>query len=515
MAGMLPAAVYGLKVPAGVGPIPAAMDFPATFRITMAALDPSATPQLDENQKVPRATLKLVRERMDGFDDGDLDDDDIDQDDIEAIKARLAGVISDEDSDLSDDDDESEAETNGGPSDPAKSKKAKEEALTKKLKEELEAEAMDIVNTNGVNGKSKGKAKALNGELSSDDDDNDDDDDSEDDDDDEVEELVICTLDPEKNYQQTLDITVGEHEAVYFSCTGSHDIYITGNYIIPPDVSDDEDEDDEDDWNSDEMDYNMPPDGEEELDDVSDSEEDALDGLPDPRVTEVGSDEDEAPKLVKKGKNKRPADSSEDEGNTLDKLISKAIKPEAPTTNGEQKLNKKQAKKLKKNDGQAVAAAQEPVKESSQKDKPETPGSDKKKVQFAKNLELGPTASPKVEEEKKQEPKERIVQGVAIEDKKVGKGRPAKKGDKIEMRYIGKLTKNGKQFDSNKKGKPFSFKLGVGEVIKGWDVGVVGMTAGGERRLRIPASLAYGKKALPEIPANSELTFDIKCLSVG
>jgi FK506-binding nuclear protein len=69
---------------------------------------------------------------------------------------------------------------------------------------------------------------------------------------------------------------------------------------------------------------------------------------------------------------------------------------------------------------------------------------------------------------------------------------------------------------ANKKGKPFSFKLGVGEVIKGWDVGVAGMTAGGERRLTIPAAMAYGKKgAPPDIPPNSDLIFDIKCISVG
>ena len=61
----------------------------------------------------------------------------------------------------------------------------------------------------------------------------------------------------------------------------------------------------------------------------------------------------------------------------------------------------------------------------------------------------------------------------------------------------------------------FAFKLGVGEVIKGWDIGVAGITAGGERRLTIPASLAYGKKALPDIPANSDLVFDIKCIAVS
>lgn len=67
---------------------------------------------------------------------------------------------------------------------------------------------------------------------------------------------------------------------------------------------------------------------------------------------------------------------------------------------------------------------------------------------------------------------------------------------------------------ANKKGKPFSFKLGAGEVIPGWDIGVVGMSVGAERRLTIPANLAYGSKSLPGIPANSTLVFDIKLLEI-
>jgi FK506-binding nuclear protein len=68
---------------------------------------------------------------------------------------------------------------------------------------------------------------------------------------------------------------------------------------------------------------------------------------------------------------------------------------------------------------------------------------------------------------------------------------------------------------ANKSGKPFTFKLGTGEVIKGWDIGVAGMSVGGERRITIPANLAYGKKALPGIPANSTLVFDVKLLEIS
>ena len=68
---------------------------------------------------------------------------------------------------------------------------------------------------------------------------------------------------------------------------------------------------------------------------------------------------------------------------------------------------------------------------------------------------------------------------------------------------------------ANKKGPPFRFKLGSGQVIKGWDIGLAGMSAEGERRIVIPASLAYGSKGTAGIPGNSELTFDVKLLEIN
>lgn len=500
MSSAIPVGVYGRRIPAGGIPILAAVDQSTTFRITMAAIDPDAEPQIDEEHKSLRATLKLIRVPMD-FDDDD-DDEDYDEGDIEAIAARLrmAGALPEES-----DSDDSEDEKNGGPSDPARSRKAKQAALSKKLQEELEADEMEIDGkTNGINGKSKGKAKVTDEDIS-----DDDDEDEEDEDDfDEPEELVLCTLDPEKNYQQPLDITVRQGEEVYLSVSGTHDVFVTGNYVEFPEEDDSEDEED----GLDQLGYDLGSDEDElDLDEMDESEDDDLDGMDDPRITEVDSEE-EAPKLVNASQKskKRPAESEDDA--TLDDMISK--------TNGDAKLSKKQAKKLKKNDGQAVAGAAEPAKKAEKVEKTETPSSDKKKVQFAKNLEQGPTGSPKVDAPKPEAKKEaakgpRNVSGVTVDDKKEGKGKAAKKGDRVEMRYIGKL-KNGKVFDSNKKGKPFSFKLGVGEVIKGWDVGVAGMTAGGERRLTIPAAMAYGKKgAPPDIPPNSDLIFDIKCISVS
>ena len=81
------------------------------------------------------------------------------------------------------------------------------------------------------------------------------------------------------------------------------------------------------------------------------------------------------------------------------------------------------------------------------------------------------------------------------------------------MRYVGKLT-NGKQFDASGK-RTFTFRLGVGEVIKGWDAGVQGMKVGEKRRLTVPPKLGYGAKgAPPTIPGNATLIFDVECVEV-
>jgi FKBP-type peptidyl-prolyl cis-trans isomerase len=101
-----------------------------------------------------------------------------------------------------------------------------------------------------------------------------------------------------------------------------------------------------------------------------------------------------------------------------------------------------------------------------------------------------------------------IVQGVTIVDTQIGTGKVAVAGQKAIVHYVGKL-KNGKIFDSSAK-KPFSFMLGRGQVIRGWDIGVVGMKVGGKRQLTIPPEKAYGRQgAPPTIPGNATLIFDI------
>ncbi len=104
--------------------------------------------------------------------------------------------------------------------------------------------------------------------------------------------------------------------------------------------------------------------------------------------------------------------------------------------------------------------------------------------------------------------------GKSTGDFKEGTGKVAKKGDKVSVFYTGKLA-NGKQFDSNVGREPFTFTLGKGEVIKGWDEGVVGMREGGKRKLVIPPEKGYGPKGMPpDIPPNAELHFDVELISV-
>src|SRR5271166_1363044 len=98
------------------------------------------------------------------------------------------------------------------------------------------------------------------------------------------------------------------------------------------------------------------------------------------------------------------------------------------------------------------------------------------------------------------------------DDTSPGKGREARTGDTVHVQYTGTLM-NGTKFDSSYDhgGEPFKFTLGKGEVIKGWDQGVVGMKVGGKRRLRIPPELGYGAKgSSPKIPASAGLLFDVE-----
>ena len=107
-------------------------------------------------------------------------------------------------------------------------------------------------------------------------------------------------------------------------------------------------------------------------------------------------------------------------------------------------------------------------------------------------------------------------------DERVGEGAVASPGQEVSVHYTGWLynenapDRRGRQFDSSRKrGQPFTFLLGAGKVIRGWDEGVAGMQVGGQRTLLVPAELGYGRKgAGTVIPANASLVFEVELLDV-
>jgi len=260
---------------------------------------------------------------------------------------------------------------------------------------------------------------------------------------------------PGKIEQVTTNLVLEDEEEYVFEVVGKNTVYLTGNYIdqqpmdMPPfgDDSDLDDEEDAFDLEDVSSDVEMDPN---DLDDEARFEE--IDEAVHGQKRSRDSDAADAGKLSKKQK--------AESGN--------AVKPDSEATD---KKEKKKEKKEKKKDADKTDGEKQP--------------------------------------EKKPAAEREVAGGVKIKDTKVGTGPAAKKGNTVSMRYIGKLQ-SGKIFDSNTKGKPFTFHLGKGEVIKGWDEGIVGMHVGGERLLTIPAAMGYGKRGTDGIPGNSTLIFEVK-----
>ncbi|WVQ80674.1 FK506-binding protein 4 [Cryptococcus sp. DSM 104549] len=322
--------------------------------------------------------------------------------------------------------------------------------------------------------KGKKAEAAAEAEEEEEDDEEEDSEDESDFSDEEIEETsVLCALTAGKIEQASLNLTFVEGEVVVFETTGENAVHLLGNYIDQfPDVDSDCDSCDDSDFEG-EDDYSEIYGSDDDLE-LDTEEEEAV-----AKITEIPAEE------PKKAKKALPAptpvaDAKKRKADAIEESPAKA----AESTEG---LSKAQKKKLAKKAKTEEAAAE----------KPAAPVAEKKEKPAAKAPQ-----------------KKTLPSGLIIEDVKVGEGPVAKTGKRLGMRYIGKLT-TGKQFDANTSGKPFTFVLGKGEVIRGWDEGLAGMAVGGERRLTIPPQLAYGSQKIPGIPKNSTLKFDVKLVSIN
>ncbi|WBW74273.1 CENP-A amino terminus domain (NTD) isomerase Ani2 [Schizosaccharomyces osmophilus] len=273
---------------------------------------------------------------------------------------------------------------------------------------------------------------------------------------DEEEQFVLCTLKKGVIYQQPIDLVFSPGEEVYFEKTGGATVYLSGSCTVT----------------------NVPEDADSDMDDYEDEDDDDFifndDRLSEDEDFDSGASEDE--------------NEDEEGGARIEEINSDDEQPEEKQESSEKKDSQAGKKQEKADSKKRPSEESRETEEKEKKLKSEKPA----KTYAKKTLEGN----------------------VIVQDKVIGNGPAAKKGKRVTVRYIGRL-KNGKVFDKNISGKPFSFNLGLEEVIRGWDLGVAGMQVGGERTLNIPSLMAYGAKRLPGIPANSDLAFDVKLLAVN
>ncbi|XP_046581557.1 46 kDa FK506-binding nuclear protein-like [Haliotis rubra] len=386
-------------------------------------------------------------------------------------------------------------------------------------------------------------------------------------------EFVMCTLEFGRLYQQPLDLNFTEGEEVTFFLNGTGIVHLTGYLLDEGQYNDEmgfsgdssesddeapellgmaEEDSDDDSDDSDDEDFaiemalkkdakkrkakdtgvvqkkkskllSMNDDSEDLDSDDSDDDEELMMGadMEDDSMEEEDDEEEDdeseeaeedqqvpakSPKAKKQEKEKQPT--KQTSADSASKQKSAGQNGVANTPGTEEKKKKKKKKKKNKNKEGAESQQNTPEKSSATKLTKDTPKS-------TPNQPKKDTPKPSASQTPKQTPKKRVVSGgVIVEDIKVGHGPEAKSGKQAQMYYVGTLQ-DGKQFDSCKGGKPFKFKLGKGEVIHGWDVGVSGMKVGGKRKLVIPPTMGYGKQRQGPIPPNSTLVFEVELKAVS
>ncbi|KZC10913.1 39 kDa FK506-binding nuclear protein, partial [Dufourea novaeangliae] len=318
---------------------------------------------------------------------------------------------------------------------------------------------------------------------------------------------LLCSLKRSTTWQVPLDLNFQEGTKIAFTCNGHGRVHLTG-YVTP----------------------------DEELDlDELEEEEDEAPALVDKQSKRKALDSLQNEKIAKRSKQKVEAESSEDEEIDLDdsgsdesdedgdELMLSEEEEEGGSIEAEDDDEREEEEEVEKK----VKPHQKDQKNKQQKDQKNkhqktkeganklVNGKEAKQDQQHKQQKKNKGEQQSNEQNTQSEQKKRIVEGgVQIEELKVGNGTPAKTGKFVSVYYVGRL-KNGKKFDSTRQGEGFKFRLGKGEVIKGWDIGIAGMKVGGKRLITIPPAMAYGAKGSPPvIPGNSTLVFEVELRNV-
>ena len=286
---------------------------------------------------------------------------------------------------------------------------------------------------------------------------------------------VIASLRFGVKEQTSLDLVFEPEVPIIFSTSGPSKVSLVGFYITSFDHDEDDEEEEEEEEDEDEASEAAREQGadlkaligDEELDD---DEEDF-----DPNENEEANKEQHMRDIID------------------DKIFKTELKAE-----------KRQLKK-KKEEEEAEEEEEKPSKKAQKTEKGKKAVAKEKTPEPAKKQQQQQQQQPKVGEIKK------YPNGLIVQDIVLGTGAKPLRGHKAVMNYVGRL-KNGKIFD--KSDRPFTFKFGVGQVIKGWDIGIGSMQVGGKRKLTIPPSLGYGNQRVGPIPANSTLIFDVELIAV-
>lgn len=180
-----------------------------------------------------------------------------------------------------------------------------------------------------------------------------------------------------------------------------------------------------------------------------------------------------------------------------------------PAQAQKRKADEKPAQAQKKQKVDAAAADEDD--EEDEEDAPPTPAK-----KSAPATPATPTSKPTTPSKPTKPSIVTLPNGLKLQDTKIGTGAEAKEKSAVGIRYRGSLASNGKVFDSNMpRGQPLRFKIGGGDVIKGFELGTKGMKVGGTRTVVIPAPLGYGARgAPPDIPGGATLVFDLELVSV-